>query len=267
MSQSETVQVYLIIAVGVVAMLLMAGSIILFVLYYQKRMVQEQYKRQQLELDYQKKMMEAALESQENERRRVAGDLHDSIGAMLSTIRVSLITQAKRANADVDSITESKKMLDDTIESVRRISRDLMPSTLEKFGLAQAVKEMCERFQSTAALPITYTEEGEIQDISKKRELMIFRIIQEIINNALKHAQATFIKVAFRSDEKNLTIIIEDNGIGFNVEEHKNDKRSGKGLGLFNIENRARLVSADVQFHSAENQGTRILLIIPYEKV
>jgi signal transduction histidine kinase len=267
MPQSETLQVYLIIAVGVVAMLLMAGSIILFVLYYQKRMVQEQFKRQQLELDYQKKMMEAALESQENERRRVAGDLHDSIGAMLSTIRVSLITQAKRANADVDSITESKKMLDDTIESVRRISRDLMPSTLEKFGLAQAVKEMCERFQSTAALPITYMEEGDLQPISKKRELMIFRIIQEIINNALKHAHATSISVAFSSDEKYLTVIVQDNGIGFDVEEHKNDKRLGKGLGLFNIENRARLVSADVEFHSAPQQGTRIVLNIPYEKI
>ena len=267
MAHNETIQVYLIIAVAVVAMLLMAGSIILFVLYYQKRMVQEQFKRQQLELDFQKQMMEAALESQENERRRVAGDLHDSIGAMLSTIRVSLITQAKRANADVESITESKKMLDDTIESVRRISRDLMPSTLEKFGLAQAVKEMCERFQSTAALPITYIEEGELNAISKKRELMIFRIIQELINNALKHSQASQINVNFFGEEKNLTIIVEDNGIGFNVEEHKNDKRSGKGLGLYNIENRTRLVNADVEFNSATNRGSRIVLTIPYEKI
>jgi two-component system, NarL family, sensor kinase len=267
MAQNETIQIYLIIAVAVVAMLLMAGSIILFVLYYQKRMVQEQFKRQQLELDFQKQMMEAALESQENERRRVAGDLHDSIGAMLSTIRVSLITQAKRANADVESITESKKMLDDTIESVRRISRDLMPSTLEKFGLAQAVKEMCERFQSTAALPITYNEEGELHPISKKRELMIFRVIQELINNALKHAQASEIKVNFAGDEKNLTIIVEDNGIGFNVEEIRNDKRSSKGLGLYNIENRTRLVNADVEFNSGTNQGSRVVLTIPYEKI
>jgi signal transduction histidine kinase len=256
MAQSETVQVYLIIAVGVVAMLLMAGSIILFVLYYQKRMVQEQFKRQQLELDYQKKMMEAALESQENERRRVAGDLHDSIGAMLSTIRVSLITQAKKAHADIDSISESKKMLDDTIESVRRISRDLMPSTLEKFGLAQAVKEMCERFQSTAALPIVYSEDGDILPLSKKRELMI--------NNALKHARATSIVVAFKADENFLRIVVEDNGVGFNVEE----QHSGNGgLGLFNIENRTRLVSATASFQSEPGRGTRVELMIPYEKV
>ena len=142
-----------------------------------------------------------------------------------------------------------------------------MPSTLEKFGLAQAVKEMCERFQSTAALPITYIEEGELNAISKKRELMIFRIIQELINNALKHSHASQINVNFFGEEKNLTIIVEDNGIGFNVEEHKNDKRSGKGLGLYNIENRTRLVNADVEFNSATNRGSRIVLTIPYEKI
>ena len=197
----------------------------------------------------------------------MAGDLHDSIGAMLSTIRVSLITQAKKASADVDSITESKKMLDDTIESVRRISRDLMPSTLEKFGLAQAVKEMCERFQSTSMLPIAYSEDGDIRPLEKKRELMLFRIVQELINNALKHAQAEKISVSFVSDENNLRITVEDNGIGFNVEEHKADTRTGKGLGLFNIENRARLVSAAVEFQSGLNQGSRIALTVPYEKI
>jgi two-component system, NarL family, sensor kinase len=266
MAQAETAQIYLIIAVAVVAMLLMAGSIILFVLYYQKRMVQEQFKRQQMELDYQKKMMEAALESQENERRRVAGDLHDSIGAMLSTIRVSLLTFARRHKDESESIDESKKMLDDTIDSVRRISRDLMPSTLEKFGLAQAVKEMCERFQATSTLPIRYMEEGEVNGFSKKHELMVFRIVQELLNNALKHSQATLINVSLLSKE-NLIVIVEDNGVGFNQQEQKADRTSGKGLGLFNIENRARLVNAEIDFTSTVGKGSKIVLTIPYEKV
>jgi two-component system, NarL family, sensor kinase len=265
-AQAEVEQIYLIIGVAVVAMLLMAGSIILFVLYYQKRMVQEQFKRQQLELDYQKKMMEAALESQENERRRVAGDLHDSIGAMLSTIRVSLITYAKRNKSEEGSINESKKMLDDTIESVRRISRDLMPSTLEKFGLTQAVKEMCERFQATSSLPIIFEEQGETTSMAKNRELMIFRIVQELLNNALKHSEASFIKVTFENGAL-LKVIVEDNGKGFNPEEHKADRTTGKGLGLFNIENRARLVGATVDFNAPVAQGSKIIINIPYEKV
>src|SRR5690606_3085344 len=179
----ETSQVYLIIGVSATAMLLMAGSIILFVLYYQKRMTEEQLGRQRMEIEYQKKMIEASLESQERERRRVAGDLHDSIGAMLSTIRLSLIAHAKKYPGERESIAESKKMLDDTSESVRRISRDLMPSTLERSGLVQAVKEMCERFQSTSSIPIVFREIGDTPNLPATGELMLFRIIQEVLNN------------------------------------------------------------------------------------
>lgn len=264
--QPEIAQIYQIIAVAVVAMLLMAGSIILFVLYYQKRMMQERYNRQQMELAYQRKMMEAALESQENERRRVAADLHDSIGAMLSTIRVSLLTFAKRHESESTYINESKKMLDDTIESVRRISRDLMPSTLEKFGLTQAIKEMCERFQATAALPIVFEEQGSTPDMPKSRELMLFRIVQELLNNALKHARASYIKVVLTNTD-NLKITVEDDGVGFNVAEAKSDKGTGRGLGLFNIENRARVAGASVEYLNVVPTGTRIILNVPYEKI
>ena len=264
--QPEIAQIYQIIAVAVIAMLLMAGSIILFVLYYQKRMMQERYNRQQMELEYQWKMMEAALESQENERRRVAADLHDSIGAMLSTIRVSLLTFGKKHESESTYINESKRMLDDTIESVRRISRDLMPSTLEKFGLIQAVKEMCERFQATAALPIHFEENGSTPNMSKSRELMLFRIVQELLNNALKHARASYIKVVFTNTD-HLTIAVEDNGIGFDVAGAKSEKGSGRGLGLFNIENRARVAGASVDYLTVVPTGTRIILNVPYEKI
>jgi len=264
--QPEVTQIYLIIGVTIVAILLMAGSIILFVLYYQKRMMQERYNRQQMELDYQRKMMEAALESQENERRRVAADLHDSIGAMLSAIRVSLLTFGKKNDPDSSYINESKKMLDDTIESVRRISRDLMPSTLEKFGLTQAVKEMCERFQATSTIPIVFEEYGSTPGLSKSRELMLFRIVQELLNNALKHAHASYIKVVFTNTHQ-LTVLVEDNGVGFNPIEAKANKNTGRGLGMFNIENRARVAGVSVDYSSATPTGTRIILNVPYEKV
>lgn len=247
-------------------MLLLAITIILFMVFYQKRMIQEKFKRQELELEYQRKMMEAALASQENERRRVAGDLHDSIGAMLSTIRVSLITLARKENADLESIGQSKKMLDDTIESVRRISRDLMPSTLEKFGLVQAVKEMCERFQSTAGMPITFEEKGEVRAMEKSRELMIFRVVQELVNNALKHAQAQTIAVCMDGGA-GVLVEVADDGVGFDADEHKTDKRTGKGLGLFNMENRARLLGGEITFDKNRTKGSRVVLRVPYEKV
>lgn len=259
----DNYQGFFLIAAGTVVMLLLVTAIILFMVFYQKKMIQEQLKRQKLELEFQQKMMVAELDSQENERRRVAGDLHDSIGAMLSAIRLGLIT-AGRQMADPTGINDAKEMLDETIGSVRRISRDLMPSTLEKFGLAHALKELCDRFQSTSQLPIHYHEQGEMRTLEPKKELMIFRIVQELLNNAIKHAKASSISVTLRATDT-VQMIVEDDGVGFNVDEQQASKTSEKGLGLFNIDNRARLLHATIEFDKARKKGTCITLTVPYE--
>jgi two-component system NarL family sensor kinase len=126
MDGSSEYQVALLIAIGTVGMLLLAIAIVLFMVFYQKKMIQEQVKRQKLEIEYQNKMMQATLESQESERRKLASDLHDSIGGMLSTIRMGVSTLG-RSLPDPRSVEQTKQMLDDTISSVRQISRDLMP--------------------------------------------------------------------------------------------------------------------------------------------
>src|SRR5690606_9392105 len=118
--------------------------------FYQKRMLANKLRQQQLESEYQQKMLLASLQSQESERRRIAGDLHDSIGAMLSAVRVSLSTLVRKEAQIAPDVEHTKKMLDETIDSVRRISRDLMPSTLEKFGLSFALKEMCEQYATVS---------------------------------------------------------------------------------------------------------------------
>lgn len=256
-------QFTLIFSLATVAMLVLAGFIILFVVFYQKKMIQEQLKHQQLELIHQQKMMEAMLESEENERRRLAGDLHDSVGGMLSTIRVGLTTIAKQI-PDPHKLEQSKQMLDDTITSVRRISLDLMPATLEKFGLIAALKEICERFQSTAFIPVNFHESGDVKSIDRKRELKAFRIVQELLNNAIKHSQASAIEVSVFGKER-LTIKVEDDGIGFDHGLRDSVVQSSKGLGLYNMDNRARLLNGNLEFDTQPKKGSKITLTIPYE--
>jgi two-component system, NarL family, sensor kinase len=261
MGQSQTVEIYLIVGVAIIAMLLMSGAIIIFVVFYQKRMIKEQLKRQALEYEFQQKMLQAELESQETERRRLAADLHDSIGGMLSTIRVGMSTVAKQLT-NPQSMDQTKQMLDDTITSVRRISRDLMPSTLEKFGLSHALAELCERFQNTSQIAIEYHEQGDLGLLEKNRQLMIFRIVQELLNNAIKHAQATRISVDVKL-QQTLIIAVEDDGVGFDAEAIKNDAQGGRGLGLFNIENRARLLGGKVEYLKPAKNGSKTLLTLP----
>jgi two-component system NarL family sensor kinase len=264
--QQSSSDFILIFSVATVGMLGLAGAIILFVVFYQKRMIKEQMRHQALEFEYQQKMLQAELESQESERRRLAADLHDSIGGMLSTIRVGISTMGKQL-PDPQSIDQTKQMLDDTITSVRRISRDLMPSTLEKFGLTHALRELCERFQETSKISIEFLQHEDFKSLDKTRELMIFRIVQELLNNAIKHSQATQIIVKLNADE-NLQVSVEDNGVGFDPEAFKKDKTSGKGLGLFNIENRARLLGARLAYDRELRQGSKTIITLPkeYEK-
>jgi two-component system NarL family sensor kinase len=261
MDGSSEYHIALLIAIGTVGMLTLAIAIVLFMVFYQKKMIQEQVKRQRLEIEYQNKMMQATLESQESERRKLASDLHDSIGGMLSTIRMGISTLG-RSLADPRSVEQTKQMLDDTISSVRQISRDLMPSTLEKFGLAQALKELCERTHATSTLPINFIEHTMPFSIEKNKELLLFRIVQELLNNAIKHSQASAVNVEL-SVANDLILAVEDDGVGFNIDEQKSDKRTGKGLGLYSIENRASLAGAKLEFDRQRTKGSKITLTLP----
>jgi signal transduction histidine kinase len=262
MAESSATQVYLILAVGTAAMLFMAGAIILFVVFYQKRMIQQQLLRRNLEMEYQQKMLLAALESQENERKRVAADLHDGVGSMLSAIRLSLSTLERNDSITPDTlepIRQNKLMLDETIESVRKISRDLLPSTLAKFGLSTAVKEMAGQYGNVSNVSITFSEAGTSKSLTKTDEIMVFRIVQELINNALKHSRSDRITVAF-DWHANLIVQVCDTGIGFD------QRNKSSGLGLFNMQNRARLLGASLRFEKNEPKGTCVTLSMPEQK-
>lgn len=261
MVESPDTHVSLMLIVGSGGMLLLAAAIVLFVTFYQKRMVQEQLKQKVLESNIQERILEATLVSQESERHRVAGDLHDSIGGMLSAVRVGL-SALSRQLPNPKLLDEQKQMLDDTIESVRKISRDLMPATLEKFGLVPAIRELGERLQSTTKIQVSVLEMGDSQKMESKREIMIYRIIQELLNNAIKHSQSTYLEVIFEFKEK-LYLIVEDNGVGFDPRELEESGR--KSLGLYNITSRAKLLGAHIHIDREKKDGTKIVVAVPYE--
>ena len=260
MAGSSEYQVALLVAIGTIGMIFLTVAIISFMIFYQKKMLQEQVNRQQMELRHQTRVMEAVLESQELERKRVAADLHDSIGGMLSAIRMGITTMSRQL-PDPLAFEPQKKMLDDTISSVRAISRELMPSTLERFGLVHALRELCDQVHATSLLPVSFKSQGEVDGISPNRQLMIYRIAQELVTNAVKHAKATAIQMQLDISGQ-LILVVADNGIGFDPETLKSDG-SGRGLGLFNIENRVHLLGGTLEYAKFESHGTRITLMVP----
>ncbi len=234
-------------------------SIILLLLYnnYSKQkklnkqfQINHQQQLLQLEKDRNYEAVQALLKGEDQERERLAQDLHDSMGGMLASIRMGI-------SKDVDAQHSLKQPLDIlakmdlAIAEMRRISRNLMPETLKNMGLAPALKELCLSMED-ADRSIQYEVFGIQQELAFETQLALYRIAQESICNILKYAQATHIIVQLSQDQGLLSLTIEDNGIGFDIATVR------KGMGLINMENRARLIQGTLRVNSAVGDGTSI---------
>lgn len=188
---------------------------------------------------------QAVLQGEEQERQRIAQDLHDSMGGMLANIRMSL------SSLDYDKTTEIREKIDKAIVEMRRISRNLMPETLKNLGLEIALKELCESMNNKH-FSIQFEAFNISENIPFQTQLALYRITQESISNVIKYAQAQNVIVQISQNENTLSLTIEDDGIGFNKSE------INYGLGLKNIENRVRLINGSLDIISKKGEGTTI---------
>jgi two-component system, NarL family, sensor kinase len=260
MAGPSQTQAYLIFAIGTAGMLFMASAIILFVVFYQKRMLNEQLRRQTMEADYQRKMLAAQIESQEQERTRIAKDLHDDVGLMIQALRITSLSLLK--DAPEESRKEVQEMASDLTESVRKISWNLMPSSLERFGLTSTVEEMCNRLSAHGA-PVGFLCEGNPSALAKNNEVLLYRMAQEMVNNSLKHAKASQILVKLIWNDIQLLLSVVDNGIGFDMSTNSTATAKGSGLGLMSLHSRAHLLGATISFERNVPSGTSITILLP----
>ncbi|GGH46360.1 sensor histidine kinase [Dyadobacter endophyticus] len=265
MQNSEELKWALLIAS--LAMLAMAFCMIAFVMYYQKRRFEEEKRISDIEKNYNRLLLDTALNSEETERRRIAQDLHDDIGTMLSLTKLSLNQLSKLVGNSGDEKEESimkksQSLVEETILHVRRITRDLVPTTLERFGLMEAIEEFIHKLEEDNNLVIAFqsnTEEFPRQ--GQKLELTLYRIMQELVNNAIKHASCTKIDIALEIDEEMIGLRVTDNGVGFDPEKIKESNLAG--LGLLGIESRLAIVNGTVQYEQPAKGGSSAIARIP----
>lgn len=191
---------------------------------------------------------QALLQGEEQERQRIAQDLHDSMGGMLANIRMSI---SKDGIGNMNESNDIVRKIDWSISEMRRISRNLMPETLKNLGLEIALSELCESM-SCKNLRIQFEAFDLSDNIPFQTQLALYRITQESISNVIKYAQANNVIVQISQNDNLLNLTIEDDGVGFNKNQIT------KGLGLKNIENRVQLINGTVDITSAKGEGTTI---------
>lgn len=201
----------------------------------------------------------ALLEGQEKERARLARDLHDGLGGLLSGTKLQLT----HLNDKIDEIgkiamKKSISQIDGAVDELRRVAHNLMPDLLMNYGLEEALKEYANRM-SNEHLDIDVQFLSYTKNLDQEKQLLIYRIIQELVNNAVKHAQATQIIIQFVEEENQYMVTIEDDGKGFDV-DNTNKKQSA---GLYNIKSRVEFLKGDLNIHSDEKLGTSIEFQFP----
>ena len=207
-------------------------------------------------LHFMKQRSMALLEGEEKERTRIARELHDGIGQMLTAMRLK-INSIENEPLTKD---ELKKMVDDTTKEIKRISKNLMPNLLVDFGLKAAIKELISIASSYSDTPITYTySENSTKKINFDIAVNLFRIVQEALNNCLKYAEGTQINLTIDETDSNIRLIIRDNGKGFDI-AHADEKSFN---GIKNMRERISLHNGLFNISSEINIGTTITIIIP----
>ena len=259
---TEEINFLLLFLTGTLGLLFLASTLILFVFINQKRMLSQSNKLQLLKATYQQEMLKAAIDAQEKERKRIAEDLHDEVGAMLSLARLNVnrSNEYSRDEADKKLNHDTIKIIDDTINNVRRISKDLLPSTLEEFGLIHAIQELVNKINASKIVSVKFAYVGEFDNLCPEVELALYRVTQELVNNAIKHADAGSIDINMEIFDNHLTLKVLDDGSGFKVGEIDRKSTFERGIGLKNIHSRVSMLDGVIEYLPNVPKGTAAMV-------
>jgi two-component system, NarL family, sensor kinase len=250
--------------------IIIASIVILFVLvvvliyfFYRKKQI-EQKAKSDAELAKQKEIRsKAVIDAEEKERRRIAQDLHDGVGQILSAAKLNLSNYESKATfrteEEKEALRNALDLINDSVKEVRAVSHNMMPNTLIKLGLASAVREFITKIGSIPNFKVDLEIVGLDQRLPEQTETVLYRVIQEIVNNIIKHSQANHISLQLIKHDTEMTVMIEDNGVGFDTAKIS----EFSGIGLKNIISRIEFLNGRVDFDSTPGHGTNVIIEVP----
>lgn len=248
----KTALILFIILATIIFIVFVAGLFI-FIFNYRKRILMHENEKQLLALN-------SILKGQEEERSRMAKDLHDGVGSMLSSIKLNLSFLTGNLSLSTNDsflFNKSLQQLDTAIAEMRRVAHNMMPEALLQLGLRDALQDFCDDINASKKVFVKFTVIGNIDLADKNMEVVLYRIVQELTNNALKHAEAKNILIQINRHSRGITVVVEDDGKGFVPELTR------KGAGLTNIESRIKFLKGAYDIQSDIGNGASITAEIP----
>jgi len=253
---------------GTLGMLVLAIGLVVFIVFHQRRVIRYQMQLQKMEEEQQKILLNASIRWQEEERQRIAADLHDDAGPLLATARLYLNENLFKQdiNTQLQSIYNAKQIIDDTIQLIRNISHSLMPPTLKNFGLESAINDLFQKISGTGSINASCRFHDYRQRLKPEQELLIFRVVQELVNNILKHSNSSFIHLTQNYNEDKFYLRLHHDRRGITQQDFEKMNKSSLGLGLKNIQSRMKVLHGSINFEKDLSQTYyKVTMEVPFE--
>jgi two-component system NarL family sensor kinase len=258
--KDSTVVVFIV--VSMVILLIISLSVLWFFYHTQNKIIKLKLKEQAAKIEYHKNLLLNTIKTQENERARIAGELHDDVASKLNVVHLNIHLLKKLSGNTPEHakiIDHIETSLNESIHRTRVISHELMPQVLKKFGFHYALHELAQSINVTGSFHL-FVKDSHLCEISDDFKILhLFRIIQELLSNTIKYARAQYININFEKTVDHIIMTYQDDGIGFDAE------KSSEGLGLYNIKTRSELLGGDVTFKNSEEQ-TGSICIVKFKK-
>lgn len=251
------------IIITIVVLLLAGFFIIVLITFINRRKKKFMEEKQRMQSTFQNTLLQTRLEIQEETFKTISQEIHDNIGQSLSFVKLNLNTIDGRVPPDIkEKLMESKNLLTKTIHDLRDIARSLNPDFISEIGLYGAIEQQLQLLEKTGEYKTSFTVNGVAYKNDQQHELVVFRIVQELLNNIVKHAAAKEVNISMQYLEEQLVITIQDNGKGFDTAAMRS-LENNNGLGLRNMLTRMTLINGFITINSKPGEGTTAVIELP----
>ncbi len=255
-------EIPIMIVAGIIVFLVLTGMLSFILFYFQKKKFHYAQQLAEMGKQYTQTLLQTRLEIQEETFKTISQEIHDNIGQSLSFVKLNLNTIDDTSPATKEKITESKNLLTKTIHDLRDIARSLNPDFISELGLYGAIEQQLQLLQKTGEYKTAFMVTGDTYKTDQQRELVVFRIVQELLNNTVKHAAANEVSITMDYQANQLVITVHDNGKGFDIDAMQS-VQNNNGLGLRNMLSRMILIKGFITINSKPMEGTTAVIELP----
>jgi len=247
--------------VSTIMLLFFSGAIISFLFKYQRKRYSHQQEVFELKESFNKILLNSKIQIQEQTLDHISKELHSNIGQLASLININLSELLINAE-EKENLLETKTLAKTLMSELKAISTTLNTDYIMKIGFEKALKNELNRVSKVMKYPVIIKLEGNAYNLSPEKEIILFRLCQEVINNIIRYAQASKINVNLSYTNDLIKLDIEDNGIGFDMDIVKENRDKNSSTGLINIDKRAKVINAEIKIISKIGKGTKVSLLI-----